>query len=437
MSMQAKLLRLIISVVTIATFFAALHGYRNSQTHLNQLFDKELVTITHFMAANSTSSPVLANSANSFLYQIFDASNQLLSKAPDAPEYPISDVNDGFTEIAFNGLQWRVYSLSTETKRVLVAQSMKERKSTADDVLLVTITPIVFSIPIIGLLIFYVVRKSLAPLRLLSMQLRNKNSEDLSALSIKNPSKELVPVVNRLNDVFAKLSDAFELEKQVSANAAHELRTPVSVLSIAANNLTTAYANNAITEKQLQELTQGVDRMANVIEQIINLFRFTPENFVNKLSKVDIEKVLQEVITNNYSAIEGAKQSIELNSEPSLICADPFALYVMFENIVRNAIKYAGEKALISISVHQHQGQFLIDFDDTGKGLSEEERQQLAQRFYRASNQTEVKGSGLGLAIAKRIANLHGATISFDESPTSGLRVRLSLNKCEGGNREA
>ncbi|WP_133471662.1 ATP-binding protein [Paraglaciecola marina] len=430
--MQAKLLRLTISVVTIATFFAALHGYRNSQSHLNKLFDKELVTVTHFMAASDNFSPQPADPTNSFLYQIFDKQNRLIAKASDAPEYPIASIAKGFTEVAFNRSQWRVYVVSTDVKRVLVAQSMTERKSTADDILLVTITPIVFSIPIIGLLIFYVVRKSLAPLRLLSRQLRNKNSEDLSPVKISHPTKELVPVVDRLNDVFAKLNDAFELEKQVSANAAHELRTPVSVLSIAVNNLATAFANNNITEKQLRELTQGVARMANVIEQIINLFRFTPENFANKLSQVDIEKILQEVITNNYSALEEAKQSIELNSQPSLTYADPFALYILLENIVRNAIKYAGEGAHISITVHESYNRLLIDFDDSGKGLLEEERQQLTQRFYRASNQTDVKGSGLGLAIVKRIADLHGASITFEEAPTSGLRVRVSLKKAKG-----
>lgn len=432
MTLQAKLLRLIISIVTIATFFAAIHGYRNSQSHLNALFDKELVTIAHFMATSDGYSASPIDTDNSFLYQVFNSEGQLLSKAQSAPNWSVSDMDNGFSEQAFSGSLWRIYALSLNGKRVLVGQSMNERKSSADDILLVTITPIVWSIPVIGLLIFYVVRKSLAPLRQLSTQLSNKSSEDLRPITIEKPSEELIPVVNRLNQVFVKLSEAFELEKQVSANAAHELRTPVSVLAIAANNLRTSFSQQNITDKQLAELTQGVDRMANVIEQIINLFRFTPDNFSNDLSYVDVEKVLQEVITNNYDAIEAVHQNIALNSAALHTKADPFALYVLFENIIRNAIKYAGEHASINIHVYALNAKLMVDIDDNGKGLVAEEREQLTQRFYRGSNQTDIKGSGLGLAIAKRIANLHNADISFDESPQAGLRVRISLDLAIG-----
>lgn len=434
MSIQGKLLKLIISVVTIATFFAALHGYRNSQSHIDAMFDQELVTMARFIAANTSFKPVSSGDSSSFVYQIFDAKGQLLAKSSSAPDAAISDLDNGFTTRSFYGARWRVYVLSNADKKVLLAQSMQERRSSADDILLVTITPIVLSIPLIGLLIFYVVRKSLKPLRQLSNQLRNKSSEDLSAVNIDNPSKELEPVLTRLNKVFKQLNYAFELEKQVSANAAHELRTPISVLSITANNLNTAFKEDNITQSQLDELSQGVDRMAHVIEQIIHLFRFTHENFAKQLSIVNLEKVLQEVITNNYSSIETANQSIELHASALSTQGDPFALYVLFENILRNAIKYAGDGAQISISLYAKDASLMIDFDDSGKGLCEQERNKLTQRFYRSTNQTDIKGSGLGLAIAKHIISLHGASMHFDQSPTGGLRVSLALKQTESSN---
>lgn len=416
-----------------------MHGYRNSQQQLNNILDKELQTLASFILDNhlqAQSEPyqLLAEKPVSVLsddkaFQIYSSEQKLIARSANSPNVVISKT-EGFSEEAFSGQRWRTFTLSNGDTYVTVAQSDKYRRNVTEEILLATLVPIVFSIPIIGLIIFYIIRNSLRPLRFLSKELSNKHSEDLSGVHIETPSKELVPVVNRLNELFSRLSSSFELEKQLSANAAHELRTPISVLAIAANNLMESFKQNTLEAKDFEELNKNVDRMAQVIEQIIGLFRFTSQNIETKKSEVDVEKVLQEVISNNYLSIENAQQSIDLVASPCNILASEFALYVLFENLIRNANKYGGKACHISITLGVTNNNMEVLVEDSGKGLSEQDMQKLTQRFFRASNQTSIKGSGLGLAISKHIINLHKGSLLFGKSKLGGLlvRVRIPIN---------
>jgi two-component system sensor histidine kinase QseC len=424
--------------VTIATFIAAMHGYRNTQEQLNTILDDELQTLASFILNSQYKDKVQAASkklndpkqalSNKKIYQVFSNSGELLASSKDAPSEAMSEKN-GFSEEAFAGLRWRTYKLANQRVSVIVAQSDSYRRNVTERILLATLVPVVFSIPLIGLLVFYIIRKSLSPLRYLSSELTNKHSEDLTGVYIEAPSKELVPVVNRLNELFNRLASSFELEKQLSANAAHELRTPISVLAIAANNLLEDFKQNTLTQTHFEDLSQNVERMAQVIEQIIGLFRFTSDSIDAKKSIVDIEKILQEVISNNYLSIEKEKQTIELNTREVKVFASEFALYVLFENLIRNAIKYGGKESHIRIDVFEHPSHIEVNVQDSGQGLSSQDMQKLTSRFFRASNQTNIKGSGLGLAISKHIINLHQGTLSFQNASLGGLLVKVEIPK--------
>jgi two-component system sensor histidine kinase QseC len=169
--------------------------------------------------------------------------------------------------------------------------------------------------------------------------------------------------------------------------------------------------------------------MAQVIEQIIGLFRFSSDTIDTQKSDVDLEKILQEVISNNYLSIEKEHQSIELAAQSTPLFACEFALYVLFENLLKNAIKYGGENCSIHIELSEQNKNVIIDVHDSGKGLIKEDMLRLTQRFYRAQNQTNVKGSGLGLAIVKHIVNLHDGSLEFLSSPYGGLQVKVTLPK--------
>ncbi|MFT6269829.1 MAG: two-component system sensor histidine kinase QseC [Alphaproteobacteria bacterium] len=438
MSIQSQLIKLIISLITIATFIAAMHGYRNSQQQLNNILDEDLQTLASFILNSNPQGLInldasaLYNSeealSNNKIFQLFTVDHQLIASSNDAPITPISSIK-GFSEEAFAGVRWRTFTLVNANAYVIIAQSDKYRRDVTEQILLATLVPVVLSIPFIGLIVFYIIRKSLSPLRYLSTELTNKHSEDLSGVHISAPSKELVPVVNRLNELFGRLASSFELEKQLSANAAHELRTPISVLAIASNNLVEEFKQGTLTQLHFDQLNQNVERMAQVIEQIIGLFRFTSQNIETKKTQVDLEKVLQEVISNNYISIEDAHQTIALKATSSKVMASEFALYVLFENLIRNAHKYGGEGCHISIDIVTSGNSIDVIVEDSGKGLCDQDMQKLAERFFRAANQNAIKGSGLGLAISKHIINLHQGSLYFGHSDLGGLLVKVSIPK--------
>ncbi len=430
--MQNQLLKLIISVVTLATFVAALHGYNNSQDKLEDMFDRELATIANFILSQTThsaerTSPDYQN--GDIVYQVLDRDHHVLFASDNTPQKAITQQTSGFSEHNFSSKRWRTFSAHNEQFAVIVAQSINYRRKAAQTALMSTILPLVIALPLIGIMIFYVVKKTIKPLKQLSYQLKHKNSEDLSAVTVPNMSSELDPVVERLNDLLKRLNYAFELEKQLSANAAHELRTPISVLSIAANNLRHSFHEKTLNEQQFVELSASVDRMAHVIEQIIHLFRFTPESFEKKLGNVDLESVLQQVVSNNYLAIEDANQQIELEASAICLQADEFALYVLFENLIRNANKYAGAKTNIKITLAEKADKVNVTIEDSGAGLPLSEMQKLTERFYRSKNQQNVKGSGLGLAIVKHVTELHHGTLDFSKSELGGLKVSVHFPK--------
>ncbi len=414
-----------------------MHGYRNSQNKLNNILDNELKTLAIFILNNQVKDNylneklVLLDSSEALkekAFQVFTSDSRPVAHSSNAPLTPISNVV-GFSEEAFNGVRWRTFRFENEQSFVVVAQSDNYRRNVTEDLLLATLVPIVMSIPIIGLLVFYIIRKSLSPLRQLSNQITNKHSEDLTGVHIPVATKELSPVVKRLNELFSRLSSSFELEKQLSANAAHELRTPISVLAIAANNLRSDFEKGDLTREHFDSLNNNVERMAQVIEQIIGLFRFTSESIESKKSNVNIQKLLQEVISNNYLSIEHQGQTIELDANNASIFACEFALYVLFENLVKNAIKYGGNGCSIHIVVADNDTDVIVDVHDSGEGLAQKDMQQLTKRFYRGQNQTQVKGSGLGLAISKHIINLHNGKLQFMPSSFGGLQVRVTLPK--------
>lgn len=469
MSIQRQLILLIVATITLASFFSAIHGYKNSMKQLDSIFDRELSSIAQLIISttpitlnkvsntnNKNSKKItLATAENNqlqlnqqnidhsldLIYQVY-FQNQLIKKSKLAPEQSITTLSHGFSNNNFNGKRWRTYVLThnlTDEQphkkndeqneiKVMVAHPISHRISSAESILFVTITPIVFSIPLIALIIFYFVRKSLKPLRTLSKQLTGKSMDDLTPVFINETPQELTPVITRLNHLFQKLDHAFEREKQLTANAAHELRTPVSVLTLTAHNILQDYQQNQLTLSQINELQNNVARMAHVAEQIIALYRYSPENFQHKKHSVDIEEVLQAVISDSYNEISTQQQSIELNATSLFIHGERFALFTLFENLLKNAIKYSGNSANILIGCVIKNELLEVTVEDSGAGVDDTQLKHIFERFYRASNQQgQIKGAGLGLSIVKHIVDLHYGSVKCQRSTLGGLAITISL----------
>jgi len=428
MSIQRYLLIVILSVVTLASFSAALQGYKASKEKLNHVFDQEMKSF----AIALVHSPIKQSSTNVVLHSIFAyqiwSDNQLTLKSDNAPKSHITASNNGFSDNSFLGKRWRVFVLIEGGVKVIVAQPIKQRFESVEEVLLEAIFPIVYAIPLIGLLVFFAINRSLRPLHFLSNQLTAKSANDLSPIKIKKNSAELAPIELTLNRLLERLSNSFEREKRVSGDAAHELRTPISVLKITAHNIDVAFNNNKIQQHHIDELNNNTIRMAHVIEQVITLNRTTPENFDKSKNVLDLRELLQGIVADNYGEMELAQQVISLEAQPVSVLGDKFSLEILFDNLLKNAIKYSGKATNILISVEETTNDIRVSVEDSGVGITKEHLDKVLLRFYRVK-QHSATGSGLGLSIVKNIVELHEGNIELMASKLGGLKVVITLPK--------
>jgi len=294
------------------------------------------------------------------------------------------------------------------------------RYSLAEDIVLSSVVPVVLAIPVGAFIIWFAVGLGLKPLNNLNKQLSRKQVDDLTPINLQEVPKELTQLVTTTNALLNRLYKAFIREHQFSADAAHELRTPISLLKVQLHNL------QVENEKQLdlQPLANGIERMGLVIEQILSLYRHSPDQLIAKEENVDLYNVAQQMMANYYDQFVEKEQKISLYGEAGMrIKGNQFALETLIQNIITNASKYTPNQGEVKIEMVKKNNFIELIIEDSGPGIAEELRERVFERFYRVhgdQHNSGTLGCGLGLAIVKHIADLHNAKISLQSSTTLG-----------------
>lgn len=449
MSIRRYLVLMLLSIITLVIFVSAIQGYKASMRKAQSVFDNELVSLAQVITAVELPKGVIKHkAASNFAYQIL-LDDIVVTRSDNAPKTPINTLTMGFKEANFSGKRWRTYAAKIADNSgadywLIIAQPLKQRFDLAEDIILSAVTPIILVMPLLALIISLAVRQGLKPLTFLTRALKNKKANDLSLLTISS-TKELAPVTRTLNELFLRLSLAFEREKQFASNAAHELRTPLSVLKINLHNLQQSFndvilANNEPNLTSLQsvsfaQLEQSVERMAHVVDQILTLNRTNPEQILAKSTALNLQALLQECISELYPDIASRGHDIELNSGPITISGNRFAIGILVKNLIANAAKYTPDNGKILVSCLQEKSKIILRVEDSGPGIAPIEYSRVFDRFYRVggdSHNSKVLGCGLGLAIVKHIAELHQATINLSPSKAlSGLCVEVTFSMTE------
>jgi two-component system sensor histidine kinase QseC len=428
MSIRRYLVLILISIITLITFFAAIQGYKASMQKAAELFDAQLRAVAMTLISIEAKQNILTvDSQEALAFQIWQ-NQQLILATSNVPTKQITEFKEGFSVNNFSRMRWRVYAhnLPEQQKWILVAQPIKPRFELAEKVILSAVMPIVLAIPLLSLIISLIVRQGLKPLTQLTEQLTNKKINALNPLKMKQSSAELVPVVDTLNHLFQQLDAAFTREKRFAADAAHELRTPLSVLKINCHNLQYEQNNNGAA---LSHLVASVDRMAHVIDQILLLNKTNPEQFSEALVRLNLTTIAQQVIAALYPEINARQQQISLQAEDSFMAGNEFAIATLLQNLIANACKYTPEKGQILVTIEVSSGQVRLMVEDSGPGIATSELDKVFDRFYRVGgdrhNSTTV-GCGLGLPIVKHIVQLHNGQISLARSSKlKGLKVTV------------
>jgi len=449
-SIRTFLIIIILSAITLIAFIAALHGYRDSMDKAEQLFDSELVDKAQLLSLvfsleniksakpvllkNEGINSILENNhslaeSKVFAYQIWQG-DQLLLRSAHIPETPIAQFKQGFQDINFLNHRWRTYSYYNQPsdRWILTAERMDIRYVLAENIVLETILPVVLMLPVLGFIIWTIVSYGLSPLRHLSQALSNKRADDLTPLSMEKQPVELNQVVTSINDLLHRLKVSFLREKHFASDAAHELRTPISAIKIHLHNLSKIVSSE---EHSFAQLESSVERMEHLVEQILNLNRTSPEQYITHFTDVDIYNLAQEIIAREYHQFEKKNLQIELQGEHCPVSGDNFALDVLLQNLLTNACKYTPENGSVLVSVIKEKNNIKLQVQDSGPGVPEEQYERLFDRFYRLNGDRHASGTtgcGLGLAIVKQIVELHNARVTFGRSTfPSGLSVTINF----------
>lgn len=434
-SIRIYLVIALLSTITLVNFVSALHGYRKSMAEAQRLFDRQLADTARLLTAmpGSIQAPAVVEHTEQMAFQIWSRDGELLLRSTNAPQQPINSRREGYDDVNFSGHRWRVYTHFSRERNywTQVAERVDLRYQLADKVVLESVTPILLGLPVAGLLIWIVVGHGLESLRKLADALRRKRADDLSPLPLAQPPKELLPVVQSTDALLARLEASVERERRFSADAAHELRTPISAIKVHAHNLARELQQSELKESpaSLEKLEQSVERMAHLVEQVLYLYRTTPEHYPAHFERLDLQLLAREAIAERHGDFSAKGQTVELAGGAAPLSGDRFAIGILLKNLLDNASKYTPRGGRVEVFTNADNGCALLRIDDSGPGIDEAERARVFERFYRVGGDRHryaVGGCGLGLSIVGHIAQLHGADIFLGDSKFGrGLSVKI------------
>lgn len=442
-SLRGRLLKLLLSSISLFLLVVSLLAYVNSHREADQLFDAQLaesaMVLLDQASTEITEAPSVVSDSDyptmeyerKIAFQIRDKDGNLLLRSAITPTQVLSERSEGFSDSLIDGRKWRVFSHwnSDRTLQIQVGQLHQIRSALAGKIAISLLVPFLLAIPLVAPLIWFSVEGGLRPVNLISVEVRRRAVENLKPIIITDVPDEVRPLIDSINKLLGRLEYSFENERRFTADAAHELRTPLAALKTQAQVAMRA-SENEQRKKALEQVISGVDRATHLVQQLLTLARLDPQFAQVGDSKFDLHQVVVGVLTD--LAPEALSKKIELTFEEdhgSVVKGDAEMIGILTSNLVRNAIRYTPEEGRIAVRIAEDSDATWLHVVDNGPGIVPEERANVFERFYRTLG-NRVSGSGLGLSIVKRIADLHQAEVELDSGENGkGLWVRVKFKK--------
>jgi two-component system, OmpR family, sensor histidine kinase QseC len=374
--------------------------------------------------------PTLHRYAPRVAFQIFHE-GRLVLRSSQAPLEPMATAS-GFQTVTIDGTPWRVFTTTggDGDELVHVGEQLGSRTSILLALMRSMLWPMLLALPLLALAAWWAIRFSLHPLRSLSQRLTNRRPEELSPMQLQDAPAEVKPLVSALNALFERISTLLESERRFTADAAHELRTPIAAIRAQAQ-VAWAASDDATRRHALEATVQGCDRASRLVDQLLTLSRADAER--PQASSVDLGGLARQEAAEIAPRALARHQSLEL--QVPVACSVPghaTLLGVLVRNLLDNAVRYSPAGARVLVEVEQHDGRVRLSVEDSGPGLDESHLARLGERFFRVTG-NEASGSGLGWSIVRRIAALHGAEVHARPSARlGGLAVDVILTALPG-----
>lgn len=439
-SIRMHLLAWVLGALNVGAVLLLLVSYLIVLEEMNEVFDENLKQVALAVTAHrdpASAMPPKSRVQLPRLERIYDSAGDFdvivltwtrdgarrFTSGPDV-QLPFSTTN-GVKTIAVNGVDWHVYTVATDEGVVQAAQRGAERKTLAAEVAVTMVLPLALLVGLIGILLVVALRGGLQPLHKAAASVAARSATSLAPIGEADMPREIHPLIRAINGLMGRLAQAFLAQRQFVADAAHELRTPVTALRLQLQLLERS-KDEAARIAAIDALRAGIDRSQHLIEQLLQLSRVEPEAVLQHSEPVDLAALARQVV--GALTIKAEAKGVDLGADAQAgiaVHGNPHQLGVLLSNLVENALRHTPRGGVVDVKACCIGNTPALQVIDNGPGIPEAERERVFDRFYRGENaEPGHDGSGLGLAIVKAIAERHHASVTLHTPPSGqGLEV--------------
>jgi two-component system sensor histidine kinase QseC len=370
--------------------------------------------------------PLLHKDARRVAFQIWQDGERLRLHSENAPNVPLGGREEGFSDRTVDGKGWRVFTAWDPSREhlVYVGERSELRSKLAARMMAGVLAPLLVALPLLALLLWIAVRQGLRPLEALAAAVGRRDPDNLAPLDVGRAPREVIPLIDQLNRLFGRIAQSLERERRFTADAAHELRTPVAAIKAQAQVAQMA-ASAPTRDHALGQVVAGADRASRLVEQLLTLARLDTVDST-AFTACGLRALATEVIAELTPAAVARNVRLELiDGAEATVQGIPGLVQGLIRNLVDNALRHGA--TLVQVQVVPGADGATLAIVDDGPGIPDTERAKVLQRFYRLPSAGEG-GSGLGLSIVQRIADIHGATLALGVGEGGkGLRVDVAF----------
>jgi two-component system sensor histidine kinase QseC len=361
-------------------------------------------------------------------FQVWNSQGAVLVHTASAPSFTAPPVVPGFSDVVDQkGRKWRAFVLDDEQYglKIWVGERDDVRADLVDRIVRHTVVPNLIGSVILAVVIWLAIGWGLKPLVDMAAKLRARHPGSLEPLQLMPLPTELEPMQAALNRVLAQIQEVMGRERRFIADAAHEMRTPLAVLRVHAQNLMEAGSEQNRRES-LEHLLAGVDRTTRLVNQLLTMARLEPQGTAEAPALNDLAATVRASLVQMtpWLLSKGLEPVLDVSDDIGLVRVDPVAIDIALNNLVTNAANFSPANGTITIRLRRKGDHCELCVEDQGPGIDEAERERLFERFYSRGND---QGAGLGLTIVRTIADRLGGQIRLENRPEGGLCATLEM----------